>query len=200
MVEGGASKTFSTIKKMAFSEPQTLHTLLAKLADAVTLYLNAQIAAGAQSIMIFDTWGGVLAPAMYKAFSLNYMQQIVEGLQRESEGRKVPITLFTKNGGMWLEAIAGTGCDALGLDWTIDIDQARQRVGDKVALQGNMDPCMLYAPPEKIEQEVQRILKGFGKGSGHAFNLGHGIHPDVPPEHAGAFIDAVHQHSQVYHQ
>ncbi|RDV25619.1 uroporphyrinogen decarboxylase [Alteromonas aestuariivivens] len=200
MVEGGSSKAFTKIKKMAFSEPQILHALLAKLADSVTEYLNAQIDAGAQSVMVFDTWGGVLSPRDYREFSLQYMARIVDGLKRESEGRKVPVTLFTKNGGMWLESIAATGCDAVGLDWTIDIADARARIGDKVALQGNMDPSMLYAPPARIEKEVADILAGFGSGSGHVFNLGHGIHLDVPPEHAGVFVDAVHRLSQPYHQ
>lgn len=200
MVEGGSSKAFTKIKKMAFAEPRVLHALLAKLAESVTSYLNAQIAAGAQSVMVFDTWGGVLSPRDYKEFSLQYMQQIVEGLTRENEGRRVPVTLFTKNGGMWLEAIAATGCDAVGLDWTIDIAEAKARVGDKVALQGNMDPSMLYAPAARIEQEVADILAGFGNGSGHVFNLGHGIHLDVPPEHAGVFVDAVHRLSAQYHK
>ncbi|MCP4863373.1 MAG: uroporphyrinogen decarboxylase [Alteromonas sp.] len=200
MVEGGSSKAFTKIKKMAFAEPQVLHALLGKLADSVTSYLNAQIAAGAQSVMVFDTWGGVLSPRDYKEFSLQYMQRIVEGLTRESEGRRVPVTLFTKNGGMWLEAIAATGCDAVGLDWTIDIAEAKARVGDKVALQGNMDPSMLYAPPARIEQEVSDILAGFGEGTGHVFNLGHGIHLDVPPEHAGVFVEAVHRLSAQYHK
>jgi len=200
MVEGGSSKAFTKIKKMAFAEPQTLHLLLDKLADSVILYLNAQIAAGAQSVMIFDTWGGVLSPRDYKEFSLQYMHKIVNGLTRENEGRKVPVTLFTKNGGMWLEAIAATGCDAVGLDWTIDIADAKARVGDKVALQGNMDPSMLYAPPARIEQEVQTILDGFGSGPGHVFNLGHGIHLDVPPENAGVFVEAVHKLSKPFHQ
>ncbi len=199
MVEGGTTKSFAGIKKMAFSEPQTLHLLLDKLADSVILYLNAQIAAGAQSVMIFDTWGGVLSPRDYQVFSLSYMHKIVDGLCREAQGRKVPVTLFTKNGGQWLEQIADTGCDAVGLDWTINIADAKRRVGDKVALQGNMDPSMLYAPIPRIQQEVETILAGFGEGTGHVFNLGHGIHPDVNPEHAGAFIDAVHQLSQKYH-
>lgn len=199
MVEGGSSKAFTKIKKMMFSEPETLHKLLDKLADSVILYLNAQIRAGAQSVMVFDTWGGVLSGRDYKIFSLHYMHKIVDGLQRESEGRRVPVTLFTKGGGQWLEAMAATGCDALGLDWTTDIADARRRVGDKVALQGNMDPSMLYAPVPRIEQEVQVILSAFGNGSGHVFNLGHGIHQDVPPGHAGAFVEAVHHYSQAYH-
>lgn len=201
MVEGGSSKAFTKIKKMMFAEPQTLHLLLDKLADSVTSYLNAQIAAGAQSVMIFDTWGGVLSPRDYQDFSLQYMAKIVDGLTRENQGRRVPVTLFTKNGGIWLEKIAATGCDAVGLDWTIDIADAKARVGDKVALQGNMDPSMLYAPVERIEQEVATILAGFGAGgTGHVFNLGHGIHLDVDPEHAKYFIEAVHRLSKPYHQ
>ncbi|MFO6423065.1 uroporphyrinogen decarboxylase [Motilimonas sp. KMU-193] len=200
MVEGGSSKAFTKIKKMAFAEPKILHMLLDKVADSVISYLNAQVAAGAQSLMIFDTWGGVLSPRDYREFSLQYMAKIVDGLTRENEGRKVPVTLFTKNGGMWLEDIAATGCDAVGLDWTIDIADAKARVGDKVALQGNMDPSMLYASPERIRDEVAHILSGFGEGSGHVFNLGHGIHLDVDPEHAGVFIKAVHELSVPYHR
>jgi uroporphyrinogen decarboxylase len=200
MVEGGSSKAFTKIKKMAFAEPQALHLLLDKLADSVITYLNAQIRAGAQSVMVFDTWGGVLSGRDYKEFSLQYMEKIVAGLIRENDGRRVPVTLFTKNGGTWLESIAATGCDAVGLDWTVDIADARKRIGDKVALQGNMDPSMLYAPPARIEEEVQTILAGYGEGSGHVFNLGHGIHLDVPPEHAGVFVNAVHKYSASYHQ
>lgn len=200
MVEGGSSKAFTKIKKMMYEDPNTLHLLLDKLADSVILYLNAQIRAGAQSIMIFDTWGGVLTKRDYLQFSLNYMHKIIDGLIRENDGRRVPITLFTKGGGQWLEEMAATGCDALGLDWTTEIADARRRVGDKVALQGNMDPSMLYAPPARIEDEVQNILSGFGHGEGHVFNLGHGIHQDVPPAHAGAFVDAVHRFSRQYHQ
>ncbi|RKF14437.1 uroporphyrinogen decarboxylase [Alginatibacterium sediminis] len=199
MVEGGATKSFSEIKKMGFSDAPTLHLLLDKLADSVISYLNAQVEAGAQSLMIFDTWGGVLSPHDYQDFSLQYMQKIVSGLKREYDGRKIPVTLFTKNGGQWLEKIAATGCDALGVDWTTDIGEARRRVGDKVALQGNMDPSMLYASPAAIKAEVQRILASYGHGNGHVFNLGHGIHPDVDPEHAGVFINAVHEFSGQYH-
>ena len=147
MVEGGPSKAFTKIKKMAFAEPQLLHQLLDKLADSVILYLNAQIQHGAQSVMIFDTWGGVLSDEAYRTFSLHYMHKIVDGLIRNYEGQKIPVTLFTKGGGQWLEAMAATGCDALGLDWTCNLADAKRRVGDKVALQGNMDPSILYAPP-----------------------------------------------------
>ena len=201
LIEGGTSKAFTKIKKMAFAEPKTLHLLLDKLADSVILYLNAQIAAGAQSVMIFDTWGGILSPRDYREFSLRYMAKIVDGLTRENEGRQVPVTLFTKNGGQWIEEIAATGCDAVALDWTIDISDAKARIGDKVALQGNMDPSMLYASPERIRQEVQTILEEFGQdNTGHVFNLGHGIHLDVDPEHAGVFIKAVNELSRPFHK
>lgn len=200
MVEGQSSKTFEKIKRMMYAEPSALHLLLSKLADAVILYLNAQIANGAQAVMIFDSWGGALSHAAYREFSLRYMQKIIDGLTREADGRKVPVTLFTKGGGLWLEAMAETGCDALGLDWTVDMADARRRVGNKVALQGNMDPSMLYASPERIREEVASILAAYGKGSGHVFNLGHGIHQHVDPEHAGEFIKAVHELSANYHK
>lgn len=200
MVEGGSSKAFTKIKKMAFAEPQTLHLLLDKLADSVIDYLNAQIAAGAQSVMVFDTWGGVLSPRDYEEFSLRYMHKIVDGLTRSYQGHKIPVTLFTKNGGQWIEKIADTGCDGIGLDWTIDIKEARARVGERVALQGNMDPSILYASPERIREEVASILSGYGEGTGHVFNLGHGIHLDVPPENAKVFVDAVHELSKAYHK
>lgn len=199
MVEGGSSKDFAKIKAMAYGDPNAAHLLLDKLAQSVTSYLNAQIAAGAQAVQIFDTWGGALSGPMYEEFSLRYMQQIVEGLTRQADGRQVPVILFTKGGGQWLEAMAATGADALGLDWTTDIRQARQRVGDQVALQGNLDPSILYAPIETIRQQVQNTLQGFGKGSGHVFNLGHGITPGVDPEHAGAMFAAVHEFSPEYH-
>lgn len=199
MVEGGSTKNFALSKGMMFDRPEQMHALLGKLADAVTLYLNAQIAAGAQAVMIFDTWGGTLTPDDYREFSLAYMQRIVEGLTREAEGRRVPVILFTKGGGQWLEWMADTGCDALGLDWTTDIGEARRRVGGQVALQGNMDPCTLYASPEAIRRSVAKILESYGKGSGHVFNLGHGIHPAIDPEHAAAMIEAVHELSRPYH-
>ena len=200
MVEGGSSKAFTKIKKMMYTEPHLLHALLDKLADSVILYLNAQIKSGAQAVMVFDTWGGVLAHRDYQDFSLRYMHKIVDGLIRENEGRKVPVTLFTKGGGLWLEAVAETGCDAIGLDWTVNLHDARQRVGHKVALQGNMDPSVLYASPARIEQEVQQILADFGQGSGHVFNLGHGIHLDVPTESPKVLVDSVHEFSKPYHK
>jgi uroporphyrinogen decarboxylase len=177
-----------------------MHALLNVLADAVIAYLNAQINAGAQAIMLFDTWGGILSGDNYRAFSLAYMEKIVQGLQRESEGRTVPVTLFTKGGGQWLEWMAQTGVNALGLDWTTNITDARARVGEKVALQGNMDPCVLYASPERVEEEVKSVLDGFGAGTGHVFNLGHGIHPTVNPDNMTRLVDTVHQHSAQYHR
>ena len=193
MVEGSSSKDFRHIKGMMYSQPEVLHKLLGRLAESVTDYLNAQICAGAQAVQIFDTWGGVLGHREYREFSLAYMQRIVAGLIREHEGRTVPVILFTKNGGQWLEAMAATGADALGLDWTTHIGEARRRVGDRVALQGNMDPSVLYGSPARIRAEVQRILDDFGAGSGHIFNLGHGIHQFVDPERAAVFVEAVHE-------
>lgn len=199
IVEGGSSREFSRIKAMMFEEPQTLHRLLDLLAESTRLYLNAQVAAGAQALMIFDTWGGVLAPAQYREFSLHYMARIVDGLTRESEGRRVPVILFTKGGGAWLADMARTGCDALGVDWTTDLADARRAVKDQKALQGNLDPNVLYASPATIRTNVARVLESYGHGHGHVFNLGHGIHPGVNPEHAGAMIAAVHELSPQYH-
>jgi len=199
IVEGGSSREFSRIKTMMYNEPATLRALLQLLADSTRAYLNAQIAAGAQAIMIFDTWGGVLTPPQYREFSLHYMQSIVDGLTREAEGRRVPVILFTKGAGDWLSIMAQTGCDALGVDWTTDLSDARRLVKDRVALQGNLDPNCLYAAPERIREEVARVLASYGHGHGHVFNLGHGIHPAVPPEHAGAMIAAVHELSPQYH-
>jgi uroporphyrinogen decarboxylase len=200
MVEGGSTKNFSRIKGMMFDRPDLMHKLLDKVADSVIAYVNAQVAAGAQAAMIFDTWGGVLSPRDYQEFSLNYMQKIVQGLVRESEGRKVPVILFTKGGGQWLDKMSQTGCDALGVDWTTDLSDARASVGGRVALQGNVDPSILYAAPERIREEVARVLESYGHGNGHVFNLGHGIHPDVNPEHAAALVEAVHELSPKYHQ
>jgi len=196
MVEGGSTKTFRHVKGLMFEQPKAMHSLLETLAKAVTAYLNAQIAAGVQAVMVFDTWGGILSTRDYLAFSLNYMRKIVAGLSRESDGQRVPVILFTKDGNEWLEEIAATGCDAVGLDWKLPLSVARARVGDKVALQGNMDPCVLYASPERIRDEVANILTSFGSGNGHVFNLGHGIHPQVDPEHAKVFINAVHDLSR----
>jgi uroporphyrinogen decarboxylase len=199
MVEGGSSKDHRKSKAMLYENPQAMHLLLDKLADSVIAYLNGQIMAGAQAVQIFDSWGGSLSDAAYQEFSLAYMQKIVNGLLRENDGRKVPVILFTKGGGLWLESMAETGADALGLDWTTNIGDARRRVGSKVALQGNMDPSVLYASPQAIRAEVSRILASYGSGDGHVFNLGHGITPEVDPAHAGAFIEAVHELSAKYH-
>jgi len=199
MVEGGGSKDFCQVKRMMFDRPELMRRLLDFLARAVTRYLNAQVAAGAQALMIFDTWGGTLTPRDYREFSLKYMRNIVAGLTREHEGRHVPVILFTKNGGQWLEALADSGCDALGIDWTTDLSDARARVGHKVALQGNMDPTVLYAAPERISQEVETVLTSFGPGGGHVFNLGHGIQQHVEPDKVAVLVDAVHELSQRFH-
>jgi uroporphyrinogen decarboxylase len=200
MVEGGGSKEFALVKRMLFDQPALMHRLLDVLARAVTTYLNAQVAAGAQALMLFDTWGGALSPRDYKEFSLQYMERIVRGLTREHEGRRVPVILFTKNGGQWLESMAASGCDALGIDWTTDLGDARARVGSRVALQGNMDPSILYASADRIRSEVATVLASYGNGSGHVFNLGHGIHQHADPERVAVVVAAVHELSRPYHQ
>jgi uroporphyrinogen decarboxylase len=200
MVEGGSSKNFSAVKRLLFDRPEVMHELLAKLARAVTEYLRAQIAAGAQAVMLFDTWGGVLTTRDYRHFSLEYMRRVVEGLHAQREAARVPLIMFTKGGAGWLEWMADAGPDAVGVDWTIDLAEARRRVGDRVALQGNMDPCVLYASPARIRAEVESILASYGPGEGHVFNLGHGIHSDVSPENVRAFIDSVHELSARYHR
>jgi uroporphyrinogen decarboxylase len=199
MVEGGGSDDFRLIKTMLYARPDLLHRLLDVTARAVTAYLNAQIAAGAQAVMIFDTWGGSLSQDAYREFSLAYIRRIVAGLTREADGRRVPSIVFTKGGGLWLEEIAACGADAVGLDWTMDIGAARRRVGGQVALQGNFDPMALFAPPEAIEREVARILASYGKGSGHVFNLGHGISQHTPPAHVEALVEAVRTQSPAWH-
>ncbi len=199
MVEGKGGTDFLTTKKMAYARPDLLHHILETTAQTVIQYLNAQIMAGAQAVMIFDSWGGALSHNAYTEFSLNYMQKIVNGLIKTNDGRKVPSIVFTKGGGLWLEAQAEIGTDALGLDWTVDIGSARQRVGDKVALQGNLDPAILLSTPEAIEKDVARVLASYGKGNGHVFNLGHGITQWTPPENAAAMLEAVRKHSQQYH-
>jgi len=196
MVEGGSSKEFAKIKQLLYREPATLHALLDKLAETTALYLQAQIAAGVNAVMIFDTWGGALSGPAYSEFSLRYMEKIVDALGEQD----LPVILFTKGGGQYLELMAATGCNALGLDWTQDIGQARDRVSDQVALQGNLDPGVLYGSRESIEQEVARILQSFGPNPGHVFNLGHGIHQFVDPDNVKILVDAVHQQSQQIHQ
>lgn len=192
MVEGSSTREFAKIKGLAYSDPGSLHALLDTLVTAITRYLNAQVEAGAQALMIFDTWGGVLTPGGYHEWSLAPMRRIVEGLKREHEGRPVPVILFTKGGGQWLESMADTGADALGIDWTTDLGDARSRVGDRVALQGNLDPSVLYAGEDDIRREVRRVMDSYGKGPGHVFNLGHGIHPHIDPDKVAVLVDAVH--------
>jgi uroporphyrinogen decarboxylase len=200
MVEGKGGTDFLNIKKMAYARPELLHRILDITAQTVTQYLNAQILAGAQAVMIFDSWGGTLAHDAYGEFSLNYMQKIVSGLIKSNDGRPVPSIVFTKGGALWLEAQAEIGADALGLDWAVDIGQARQRVGYKVALQGNLDPAILLSTPDAIAKQVAKVLASYGSGHGHVFNLGHGITQWTPPENAAAMLEAVRLHSQPYHQ
>lgn len=196
MVEGGSSKSFSKVKGLMYENPKHMHLLLDTLSDTIIDYLNAQIEAGADSVMVFDTWGGLLTQESYELFSLQYMKKIVDGVHREYEGKTIPITLFTKGGGMWLEQIANSGCTGVGLDWTVELGDAQRRIGDKVALQGNLDPCVLYASPEKIRTEVKKVLNQFSGDTGHVFNLGHGISPDVNPEHMKVLVDSVHEFSK----
>ena len=200
MVEGKANKSFPLVQKMLKEEPAMLHQLLDVLARAVSAHLNAQIKAGVQAVMIFDTWGGMLDTANYQVFSLQYVQKVIANLIKEHNGQSIPVILFTKEGGQWLELMARTGCDALGVDWLTSLKQARQRVGHQVALQGNLDPAIMLQTPAIIRQEVARILEEFGTGSGHIFNLGHGITPDVPPENVAVLVDAVHTLSSRYHE
>lgn len=201
MVEGGSSRTFTKIKKMLYCEPKALHLLLEKLANSVALYLNAQIAAGAQSIMIFDTWGGALSHQSYRSFSLHYMQLIISQLKRGKKSQNInsyiPVTLFTKGGGLWLDAISSSGCDAIGVDWTVDLNQIDQK--GNIAIQGNLDPAILYANQETIASNVESVLAEFGHYNGHIFNLGHGIHQDIPIEHVQYLVDAVHKQSKRFH-
>jgi uroporphyrinogen decarboxylase len=199
MVEGGSSKSFSKVKGLMYEQPQVMHQLLDKLAQSVALYLNAQIEAGAQAVMVFDTWGGMLSTEDYDEFSLKYAQQVRQQLNTTKDGQQIPTIFFTKGGGLWLEAMAESGYDALGLDWQTDIGKARARVGERVALQGNMDPIALYAEPAVIREKVRQILEKYGSGSGHVFNLGHGILPDIKPRHVGAMVDAVHEFSPQFH-
>ena len=199
MIEGGASRDFRLIKTMLFDAPQTLHALLDVLAASIASYLTAQIAAGVQAVMIFDTWGGVLTPRDYREFSLAYMARIVDSLPRAGAARRVPVILFTKNGGQWLESMAASGCDALGIDWTTDLGDARQRVGARVALQGNMDPAVLFATAARIHDEIASVLESYGRGSGLVFNLGHGIPQHVDPDRVTALVQAVHELSKQYH-
>lgn len=195
MVEGGSSKDFSTVKAIIYDDPSSAHTLLDKVTDAVINYLRAQAHAGAQALMVFDTWGGALSSNAYQEFSLRYMRRIVSELKSDTALSSVPITLFTKGGGNWLEKIADTGCDCIGIDWTISLAEAYQRVGDRVALQGNMDPAVLYASNDRVKVEVSRIIQEAGNRPGHVFNLGHGIHPAIDPEKVAVLVESVHRES-----
>ena len=197
MVEGGGSRDFKHILRLMYNEPTAIHQLLTKLTAMVTAYLEGQILAGVNALMIFDTWGGILTTGHYSEFSLYYMASIVGQLKIKYP--HIPIILFTKGGGQWLQQIASTGCDALGVDWTCDLARARREVGDKVALQGNLDPVVLLTTPACIREEVAHVLASYGSGSGHVFNLGHGITPDVPPDNVAAMISAVHELSPAYH-
>lgn len=200
MIEGGSSSHYRFAKGMMFADAKLMHRLLGQLADNVCAYLNAQIRAGAQAVMIFDTWGGLLSTRDYGDFSLQYMTRIVAGLEGSADGGQVPVVLFTKGGGAWLEQMADSGCDALGIDWTVDIGDARRRVGEHVAIQGNLDPCTLYASPERIREDVAEVLASYGDGPGHVFNLGHGIQPFADPAHLAVLVDAVHELSEPYHK
>ncbi len=199
MVEGGSSKSFAKVKALMYEQPELMHLLLDKLAQSVASYLNAQIAAGVQVVMLFDTWGGVLSTEDYLEFSLRYARQVRAALNTQIDSQQIPTILFSKGGGLWLEQMADSGYDALGLDWQTDIYSARARVGAKVALQGNMDPSILYAKPEVVVNKVKAVLQGYGHGSGHVFNLGHGILPDINPEQVAAMVEAVHSFSPQYH-
>ena len=199
MVEGEGSRDFATAKAMCWNEPATAHRLLDTLARSVAAYLSAQAAAGAQVLMVFDTWGGMLGPAAYREFSLRYMAQVIDALKADAHARELPVILFSKGAHAHLAAMADTGCAALGVDWTIDLADARQAVNGKVALQGNLDPAVLRANPDTIRHEVRRVLDSYGKHPGHVFNLGHGVTPEVDPEHVKVLVDEVHAYSRALH-
>jgi uroporphyrinogen decarboxylase len=199
MVEGGGSTDFRIVKSMLYGRPDLLHHILEVNCRATIAYLNAQIEAGAQVVMIFDTWGGMLGAVEYLEFSLSYMQRVLQGLKREHHGERVPSILFTKGGGGWLEALAASGCDAVGVDWTVDLAAARSRIGQRVCLQGNLDPAVLLAGRPAIRAGVAAVLAAYGKGAGHVFNLGHGVSQFTPPENVAALVEAVHELSLAYH-
>ncbi|CAJ0715973.1 uroporphyrinogen decarboxylase [Ralstonia sp. GP73] len=199
MVEGGGSDDFRTVKSMLYARPDLMHRILEINAQAVIDYLNAQIDAGAQAVQVFDTWGGALADGIYQQFSLAYMARVVEGIRAGADGQRVPVILFTKGGGLWLEAMAETGADALGVDWTVNLQLARQRTAGRVALQGNLDPTVLFAEPDAIRAQVRRVLEDYAAGGGsdgHIFNLGHGISQFTPPEAVSVLVDEVHSFSR----
>lgn len=207
MVEGGPSKNFSKVKGLRYQDPKAMHTLLDILADSVIVYLNAQIEAGAQAVQLFDSWGGVLSPQDYKEFSLSYMHKIIAGLHKEYDGQRIPVILFTKDGGHWLETMMDTDAssrpDALGLDWTYSIAKAKQSIGSQVALQGNLDPCALYGSSDNLQSAAKAVLDDFynvdQSATGHVFNLGHGIHPTINPDQVKLLVDTVHEHSSILH-
>lgn len=203
MVEGAGSDDYRLVKTLLYARPDLMHRILAVNAEAVTAYLNAQVDAGAQALMIFDSWGGVLADGVFQRFSLDYTKRVVAGLKREADGRRIPVIVFTKGGALWLDEIAASGADVVGLDWTANLGAARARVGSRVALQGNLDPAVLFAPPEAVAREAVAVLDSFGRPQradggwdGHVFNLGHGISQHTPPEHVTALVEAVHTHSR----
>ncbi len=203
MVEGGGSDDYRQVKSLMYARPDLMHRILDVNARAVAAYLNAQIDAGAQAVMVFDSWGGVLADGAFQRFSLDYTRRVVAQLQRHKDGQAVPVIVFTKGGGPWLDEIAACGADVVWLDWTVNLGRARAQVGQRVALQGNLDPNVLFAPPAAVAREAVAVLDSFGRPQradggwdGHIFNLGHGISQFTPPEHVAALVDAVHQHSR----
>ncbi len=207
MVEGGGSDDYRHVKSLMYARPDLMHRILSINADAVAAYLNAQIDAGAQAVMVFDSWGGVLADGAFQRFSLDYSRRVLAQLKTEHDGRRVPRLLFTKGGGLWLDEIADAGADVMGLDWTVNLGKARQRLNDKVALQGNLDPNVLFAPPDVVRQEARAVLDSFGRPQradgqwgGHIFNLGHGISQFTPPDHVAELVDEVHRYSRLMRQ
>lgn len=199
MIEGGSSKNFSRAKGMLYGQPEQMHRLLELLSRAITDYLNGQVMAGVDVVMIFDSWGGILSHATYREFSLEYMRRIVRNVRAAGRGSTVPIILFTRGGGPWLEDIASSGCDAVGLDWSVDLETARRKAGNRVALQGNLDTAVLYSSPATIRRQVAEVLAAFGEADGHVFNLGHGIHPDIDPDKVAVLVESVHELSRPYH-
>ncbi|MDM4768105.1 uroporphyrinogen decarboxylase [Pelomonas sp. SE-A7] len=203
MVEGGGSDDYRHVKALMYSRPDLMERILAVNAEAVARYLNAQIEAGAQAVMLFDSWGGVLADGAFQRFSLAYSRQVLAQVKTEHQGQRIPRILFTKGGGLWLDEIADAGADVVGLDWTVNLARARVQLDDRVALQGNLDPNVLFAPPEAVAEQARAVLDSFGRPQradgrwgGHVFNLGHGISQFTPPEHVSALVEAVHSHSR----
>ena len=202
MVEGGSTREYRKIKTMMYQRPDLLKQILEITANATAIYLNEQIKAGAQAVMIFDSWGGVLPDGLFQQFSLAYTQKVIDSLTRQHEGEDIPVIAFTKGGGLWIDQIANTGADAVGLDWTMSLARARQVTGDKVALQGNIDPMALFGTEESLRQEARRVIDDFGHvgAGGHVFNLGHGISQFTNPEQVAVLVDEVHNYSKQYHK